>query len=112
MKLLILLSVMLSSQFAMADAFYCELEIGNEGTLINYAEYRGRSVTTQTKNGVFTCSATIDNNLIVKSTVVSRSTGHTYANSDEGMGRVSVSLDTLNETNDEEILVTCSCGLM
>ena len=112
MKMLMMLAVLLSSQFAMADAFYCELKIGNEGRLINYAEYRGRSVVTQTKNGVYKCSATIDNDLYVTSTVTSVSTGHTQTNTNVNRGGVEVEINTLNEANDEEIVVKCNCGLM
>lgn len=110
MKTLVILSIMLLSQFAVADDFYCELRVGDTAPLTNYAEYRGRTV--EVKVGAFKCSAKIDNELMVTSTVESFSSGQLLTEEVTKKGGSSLIMNTLDEKSGEPVVLLCGCGLM
>ena len=104
---MLLTLVSLFSAAAMADDFACTMNVGPFNRARETAPYRGRVVTL--KLGTFICTATIDDDMFVTTTVKSTETGESSASSSRGFSEAE--LTALNQWGDGQDHAVCKCGL-
>lgn len=109
MKTLIFVITAFLSVPAFADYFGCDLKVGHDPVITAEAEYRGRSVSVSSKG--WTCSATIDNNIIVTATLTSPQANASSTASDRGSVRTGFAIQDVNDEEGMFISGSCNCGL-
>lgn len=107
MKTFVALILMTSSISAMADTFMCDMKVGQFQTRSAYAEPYGRLI--NIVMGEYSCEGTIDNDIIVTTTVASNITGE--SNSVSRYSSSSVEMMTLDIWGDGQVRLECSCSL-
>ena len=106
-KIMLLTLISLFSVSAFADDFACTMNVGHFNRAKETAPYRGREVTV--KLGTFICTATIDNNIIVTTTIKSTETDESSSRSSRGFSETE--LTALNQWGDGQDHAVCKCGL-
>lgn len=106
-KIMLLALVSLFSVSAFADDFACRMTVGYFNRAEEIAPYRGREVTV--KLGTFVCKATIDNDIMVKTTITSTETGEESSMTSRGSSETE--LTALNQWGDGQDRAVCKCGL-
>lgn len=107
MKTFIAIFLMASSMSAIADTFMCNMKVGQFQTRSAYAEPYGRQIIIAM--GEYTCEGTIDNDIIVTTTVTSTITGESKSASRHSSS--SVDMLTLDIWGDGQVRLECSCSL-
>jgi hypothetical protein len=97
----------LFSVSAFADDFACTMTVGYFNRAKETAPYRGREITV--KLGTFVCTGTIDNDIMVKTTITSTETGEEASMSSRGFSETK--LTALNQWGDGQDHAVCKCGL-
>jgi hypothetical protein len=92
---------------AMADDFACELKVGYFNRAKETAPYRGRFV--KVRVGTMDCTGSIDNNIVVTTTLTSVETGESSVAADRGSSEAK--LTALNQWGDGQDHGVCKCGL-
>jgi len=92
---------------ALADDFACELKVGYYNRAKETAPYRGREV--KVRVGTMDCVGTIDNNIIVTTTITSTETGESASGASRGSSKAE--LVALNQWGDGQDHGVCKCGL-
>lgn len=109
MKTLILVITVFVSLPAFADYFGCDLKVGNDQVVTAEAEYRGRSVSVSSKG--WTCSGTIDNNIIVTAKLTSPQANASSVASERGSARTGFAIQDINDEEGMFIAGSCLCSL-
>ncbi len=107
MKTFVALILMTSSISAMADTFMCDMKVGQFQTRSAYAEPYGRMI--NIAMGEYSCEGTIDNDIIVTTTVTSDITGDRKSASSHSSSYVD--MYTLDIWGDGQVRLECSCSL-
>ena len=106
-KVIFFTLISLFSVSAFADDFTCTMNVGSFNRAKETAPYRGRAVTV--KLGTFICTATIDNNIIVTTSLKSTETDESSSRSSRGFSETE--LTALNQWGDGQDHAVCKCGL-